>query len=120
MRMKKISTLLAVPFLAVSLAACGGSDDSVSKEQFADGFTKAASEAQSGAISDEDKDLTKKLGGCIYDKVKDDVSGDTLKTVADGDAEKEISKEDNEALSQALQECGEDLQGELDQSSSTD
>ncbi|MDO4887970.1 MAG: hypothetical protein Q3979_04590 [Actinomycetaceae bacterium] len=117
--MKKISALLAVPFLAVSLAACGGSDGgNVSKEQFVDGFTKALSEAGGVDVSGENAESIKRYGGCVYDEIKDDVSGDTLKAIADGDTEKNISKDDRDTLTESVQKCSQELIGDLDGGSS--
>ncbi|MDO4887969.1 MAG: hypothetical protein Q3979_04585 [Actinomycetaceae bacterium] len=101
MRVRKCCTLLAAPLLVLSLAACGGGNGT-SKEDFVDGYVKVINK-----LNDEvDEAYTKKLGGCIYDKINGKVDDGTLPRLAKGDNPKDgISQDDQMAFFEAEKTC---------------
>ena len=108
MKMKKISTLLMVPALAVSLAACGGSSKP-SKANVEAGFKELFTMGAGGELSAEDKEQTDKLSSCITDKTHETMSAEGLQLIADADFENQstgaITEDDQKALQDAMAAC---------------
>ena len=108
MKMKKISTLLMVPALAVSLAACGGSSKP-SKADVEAGISKLFTLGGGGELSAEDQEQTDKLATCIADKTHETMSAEGLQLIADADfenqAEDAMTEDDQTALQEAMMSC---------------
>ena len=107
MKMKKISTLLMVPALAVSLAACGGS----SKPSKADVEASLTELFSTGAeqLPDEQKEQMSTMASCTAEKIHETMSAEGLQLIADGDFENQpedaMSEEDQKALQDGMMEC---------------
>ncbi|MFT3943308.1 MAG: hypothetical protein QM705_05725 [Ancrocorticia sp.] len=107
MKMKKISTLLMVPALAVSLAACGGSSKP-SKTDVEAGYQELFELSGGGELSAEDKEQTDILAACIADKTHETMSAEGLLLVTKGDFENQeeaMTEEDQKALEEAMMTC---------------
>lgn len=115
MKLKKLSTLLMVPALAVALAACGGSDKP-SKEEVTKGMTKTVQDelgAQTTGLTDEQMN---QLISCMVDETYDKVSTETLRALADGkeptaSSDSDDAKAFNDATTTCSQKMIEDLVG---------
>ena len=115
MKMKKISTLLMVPALAVSLAACGGS----SKPSKADVEASLTELFSTGAeqLPDEQKEQMSTMASCTAEKIHETMSAEGLQRIADGDFENQpedaMTEEDQKALENAMMACLEEAFPEL-------
>ncbi len=116
MKIKKISTLLMVPALAVSLAACGGSSKP-SKADVEAGFKELFTVGAGGELSAEDKEQTDKLASCITDKAHETMSTEGLQLIADADFKNQsadtITEDDQKALEDAMVACLQEAYPEL-------
>ncbi len=105
MKLKKISALLMVPALAVSLAACGGSEKPT-KEEVKTGMATAIRDqmgSQADALTDEQMDS---YLSCIVDESYDKVSDETLRSLADGEEPSASSDSaDAQAFNDAATTC---------------
>ncbi len=106
MKMKKISTLLMVPALAVSLAACGSSKPSQADVEAS--LTKLFNMG-SEQLPDEQKDQMAKMATCTAEKIHETMSAKGLQLIADGDFENQpedaMSQEDQTALQDGMMAC---------------
>ncbi|MGO1591904.1 MAG: hypothetical protein ACTHW1_07500 [Ancrocorticia sp.] len=113
MKLKKLSTLLMIPALAVALSACGGGEKPTKEE-----VTNGLSSAMEGQI---DQATLDQLGGdaldnyysCIVDGSYDDLSDDTLRSLADGeDPSASTESDDYKVFNDAVNTCAQSLMDE--------
>ncbi len=112
MKLKKLSTLLMVPALAVALAACGGSEKP-SKDDVKAGLTQAMENELGTGSSAEEQEAANELLGCLVDETYDKVSAETLQALADGKDPESISEEDNKHFEDALGTCMEKMLADI-------
>lgn len=110
MKMKKLSALFMIPALAVSLAACGG-DDKPTKEEVTSGLSQAMDEYIDAEVVDQlGQEALDNYYSCIVDESYDDLSDDTLKSLADG--EEPTASEDSDdyqTFNSATETCTQSL-----------
>ncbi|MGO3085352.1 hypothetical protein [Ancrocorticia populi] len=113
MKMKKLSALFMIPALAVSLAACGG-EDKPTKEEVTSGLSQAMDEYIDAEVVDQlGQEALDNYYGCIVDESYDDLSDDTLKSLADG--EEPTASEDSDdyqTFNSATETCTQSLMEE--------
>ncbi len=106
MKIKKISTLLMVPALAISLAACGSS-----KPSKADVEASLTTLFNTGAeqLPDSEKEQLGTMATCTAGKIHETMSTEGLQLIVDGDFENQpedaMSEEDQKALQDGMMEC---------------
>ncbi|WP_133246089.1 hypothetical protein [Ancrocorticia populi] len=113
MKMKKLSALFMIPALAVSLAACGG-EDKPTKEEVTSGLSQAMDEYIDAEVVDQlGQEALDNYYSCIVDESYDDLSDDTLKSLADG--EEPTASEDSDdyqTFNSATETCTQSLMEE--------
>jgi len=104
---KRLIALPAIPLLAISLAACGNdSDAKPSKEEVANGIQSVLKPVMEEQVGSELADLLdESFYSCIVDEIYDDVSTDTLKALANGEANSLISADDQSEITEASGSC---------------
>lgn len=113
MKLKKISALMMIPALAVSLAACGGSGKP-SKEEVKAGITTAVEEQMGGEASGLTDEQMDQLMTCIVDETYDKASDDTLRSLADGEEpDASADSEDAQIFTDASTTCAQQLMEDL-------
>ncbi|MDO5093860.1 MAG: hypothetical protein Q4D79_10665 [Propionibacteriaceae bacterium] len=108
--MKGAVAVLASAAIALGAAGCAGKP---SKEAVVEGWLKFGENYASEGISDEQKEKMKPYAECLVDETYDKLSADTLKKIADGNANKDtkVAKEDEEAIQEATKNCASKLTG---------
>jgi hypothetical protein len=105
---KKIAAFVAIPTLALSLAACG--DSKPPKAEVAKGMVKLFE--KSAGSTKASKKFMKKYADCITDKIYDKVSAKSLKNIAEGkDAVR--SGNDYNTVNSAGKECAKVIQKDI-------
>lgn len=102
--MKKIVGFIAVPVLALSLAACGSKP---SKEEVLEGLKQQMQ--SSPALPGISEENLVKISTCVVDKVYDKVSNETLRSLIDGDQSRDVPSEDKTLILEESMECGKEL-----------
>lgn len=111
MRTQSMKRSLVVVGLALALplglTACGGGKPS--KEEVKEGMVSILNESGFDAESVEaagiSKDAVDDYYNCVVEDLYDNVSDDTLKALADGDASAQMSAEDSPKFNEAARAC---------------
>ena len=113
MKLKKLSALFMIPALAVSLAACG-SEEKPTKEEVTTGLSKAMeSEIDDATVEQLGQEALDNYYSCIVEGSYDDLSDDTLRSLADGEEPKaDTDSADYKVFEGAIEDCTQSLMEE--------
>ena len=105
MRLKKLSVLLSIPALALSLASCGNDSEKPSKEEAKAGMVKIIKQLPKFKKANLPDSLLKSLSSCMVDKIYDKAKPETLKGLADGNKSATVSSSDKTLIQGASLQC---------------
>ena len=113
MRLKKLSVLLSIPALALSLASCGNDSEKPSKEEAKAGMVKIIKQLPKFKKANLPDSLLKSLSSCMVDKIYDKAKPETLKSLAGGEKKATISSSDKSLVQGATMQCASEVKKQM-------